>query len=81
MANIGHLPFASASLGGQPYKREPDMNGLDMIIERIEQLRDKLHIVAKGRELSDPEVVLVDQELNQALNQYYALYYALFKQR
>lgn len=57
------------------------MNGLDIIIERIEQLRDKLHAVAKGRRLSDPEVVHVDQELNQALNQYYALYDALLKQR
>lgn len=40
-------------------------------IERIiEELRTRLHAKAKGRCLTDPEVVAASQELNQMLNKY-----------
>lgn len=46
------------------------MNQIQEIEAIIEKLRTRLHETAKGRCLTDPEVVRASQELNKKLNEY-----------
>ncbi|NLP40631.1 MAG: aspartyl-phosphate phosphatase Spo0E family protein [Veillonellaceae bacterium] len=46
------------------------LNQIQEIEAIIEKLRTRLHETAKGRCLTDPEVVKASQELNQKLNEY-----------
>lgn len=41
------------------------------LIEQIEELRYRLYGLSKGKELVDPEVVQMSQELDRLLNEYY----------
>lgn len=41
------------------------------LLDRIEVLRYQLYILSKGKDLVDPEVVQVSQELDRILNEYY----------
>jgi Spo0E like sporulation regulatory protein. len=43
------------------------------LLIKIERLRKRLNKFTLFRSLSDPEVVLLSQELDQLLNQYYIL--------
>ncbi|HWQ73406.1 MAG TPA: aspartyl-phosphate phosphatase Spo0E family protein [Desulfitobacteriaceae bacterium] len=44
----------------------------DKLLKRIERLRKKL-VKFGNRNLTDPEVVLVSQQLDSLLNQYYRI--------
>lgn len=41
------------------------------LLVRIEELRYQLYLLSRGRDLVDPEVVQVSQELDRVLNEYY----------
>lgn len=41
------------------------------LLSQIEELRYQLYILSKGKELADPEVVQVSQELDRLLNAFY----------
>jgi hypothetical protein len=45
--------------------------GKEQLLRQIEELRCRLYTLVKGRELSDPEVVIVSQELDCLLNWYH----------
>lgn len=40
------------------------------LLKRIEDLRTKLYLISKGKDLVDPEVVQMSQELDDLLNLY-----------
>lgn len=46
------------------------MSDVDELLYTIENLRDRLHALIKQKELSDPEVLVVSQQLDQALNKH-----------
>lgn len=46
------------------------MDEIQKIEQLIEELRTRLHGQAKGKCLTDPEVVKASQELNKMLNEY-----------
>lgn len=46
------------------------MDEVQEIEQLIEKLRTRLHAKAKGKCLTDPEVVKASQELNKMLNEY-----------
>lgn len=44
---------------------------MEQLLSQIEVLRYQLYILSKGKELADPEVVQVSQELDRLLNEYH----------
>ena len=46
------------------------MSEMQTSLDKVEKIREQLHIVVKDRALTDPEVVVVSQQLDQALNEY-----------
>lgn len=46
---------------------------IEVILKLIDELRNKLHVEADSKALTDPEVVGASQKLNKALNEYYRL--------
>lgn len=49
---------------------------LKEILERVEELRQKLHRLAETKDLADPEVLAASRAVDEALNEYHRL---LFK--
>lgn len=43
------------------------------LLKRIEGLREKLYDIGLNRNLIDPEVIQVSQQLDQLLNQYHRI--------
>lgn len=46
---------------------------LEKIMKQIEELRAEMMLLAKDRELTDPEVVAASKMLDAVLNEYYRL--------
>ena len=46
---------------------------MEEILEKIEELREKMHKTAEVKGLADPETVVASQMLNAVLNEYYRL--------
>ncbi len=46
------------------------MSEIEDILDKIEELRDKLHKFAEGKVFIDPEVVSMSQMLDVLLNEY-----------
>lgn len=44
---------------------------MDSLFSQIEELRYQLYYLSKGKELADPEVVQVSQDLDRLLNEFY----------
>ena len=44
---------------------------MERLIDQIEELRYRLYLLSKGKELIHPEVVQISQDLDQLLNEYY----------
>ena len=49
---------------------------LKEILEKIEELRQKLHQLAETKGLADPEILAASRAIDEVLNEYYRL---LFK--
>jgi hypothetical protein len=52
------------------------LGGISMeitLLKRIEGLREKLYDIGLNRNLIDPEVIQVSQQLDQLLNQYHRI--------
>lgn len=43
------------------------------VLQKVEELREQLHQQLEARSLSDPEVIVLSQKLDQALNTYQTL--------
>jgi len=50
-----------------------DRQNFDELLKQIERLREDMHKIAEGKELTDPSVVAASQMLDAALNAYYKL--------
>jgi len=50
-------------------KNDPE---LDLLLEDIERLRNKLHSIIKDKDfdLQDPEIISASRQLNDAINKY-----------
>jgi hypothetical protein len=46
------------------------MSEMRALLCKVEQIREQLYLIIKGRGLTDPEVLAVSQQLDQALNEY-----------
>lgn len=46
---------------------------LEKLLLQIEELRQQLHAISEGKDLTDPEVVSASKKLDVALNEYYRL--------
>ncbi|MDU4959149.1 MAG: aspartyl-phosphate phosphatase Spo0E family protein [Sporomusaceae bacterium] len=46
------------------------MSEIQISLYKVEKIREQLHLIIRGRSLTDPEVVGVSQQLDQALNEY-----------
>lgn len=44
---------------------------MERLIDQIEELRYRLYLLSKGKELVHPEVVQISQDLDKLLNEYY----------
>lgn len=49
------------------------MQKTDEILKLVESLRQKMHIIAVSKGISDPEVLEVSRKLDEALNKYQSL--------
>jgi hypothetical protein len=46
------------------------MSEIQALLRKVEKLREQLHVIIKGRALSDPSVLALSQRLDNALNEY-----------
>ncbi|MDF2501563.1 MAG: Spo0E like sporulation regulatory protein [Anaerosporomusa subterranea] len=46
------------------------MSEIRALLCKVEELREQLHATIKGRALTDPKVLVMSQQLDQALNEY-----------
>jgi hypothetical protein len=51
------------------------MNEINILLQKIRLLRKFLEDSIQNRDLTDPQVIKISQELDELLNEYYRLFY------